>query len=153
MNSRHRENLALGGAILNGLTSSIPILPGTRPIRLSCHDTCHRVGEPLVYRAMRLLAGAHALGPIRHMSQRNVTNAHGWKLGFAEQKNVFRDSLFVDVWVVLVISLLFDHAIPRAAVASKVDERCTFAHITCKGGRIVTKAGRIADQKTLGIFQ
>jgi hypothetical protein len=57
---------------------------------------------------MRLLAGAHALEPVGHMSEGQVVYAHRRKLGFAWQKNVLRGPFFVDVGVVFVRAFLLN---------------------------------------------
>src|SRR5437868_13286276 len=52
-----------------------------------------------------------------------------------------------------MISLLLDDAVARATLASMVEERGFLAHVAREGRSVVAKAGREADQKTLGIFQ
>ena len=47
--------------------------------------------------AMRLLTRAHAVEPIRHVSKRQIVDAHGRKAGFTGQKNIFGPPLFIDI--------------------------------------------------------
>src|SRR6266550_397736 len=101
--------------ILNCLARSIPILFLPLPVGLRRHDACHGVGEPLIHRAMRLLAGTQASEPVSHMVEREVINTHRGKLGFAWKENKLRGPLLVDTWIVFMVALLLDHAIAWAA--------------------------------------
>ena len=67
-----------------------------------------------MYSAMRLLAGAHAVEPIRHVSKRQIVNAHRRKFRFAREKNIFRGPLFIDVSIILVRPALFLESLDTA---------------------------------------
>lgn len=92
-----------------------------------------------MYSAMRLLAGAHAVEPIRHVSKRQIVNAHGRKFRFAREKNIFRGPLFIDVGIILVRPYFLNHLIPRAALSSYVDKRRLLPHIARESLTIVAK--------------
>ena len=79
--------------------------------------------ESVLHCAIGLLPRAHAFEPIGHVSQRQVIDAHGRKLGFPREKNVFRGSRLVDVGVVLMIPFLFDQLVSWTAFASNVHQR------------------------------
>ena len=111
------------------------------------------MGEAVVHRGMRLLARPHALEPIRHMFERAIIDAHGRQFSLTGKQNVFRLSLGVDVVVVLVRTLLFYKLIARAALISDVKQCGVLAHVAVESRSVVSKAGRVADQKAFGIIE
>src|SRR4029077_9897085 len=109
--------------------------------------------ESVLHSAMRLLARAYALEPVGHMPQRSVIDAHGRELRLTGKQNVLRGSIFVDVGVVLVVSIFFGQLIAWAAFAADIGECRFLAHVASEAGRVVAEAGRVADQKALGVLE
>ena len=79
------------------------------------------------------------------MVEREVINTHRGELGFAWKENKLRGPLLVDTWIVFVVALLLDQALPRATLAAVVDEGCLFAHVAGERRSIISKARRVAD--------
>src|SRR5215469_10151527 len=113
------------------------------------------MGESIVHRTMRLLARSHALEPVRHVPKRQVIDAHRRKLvfGLPGKQNILRSPGSVDIRVVFVRALFLDQLIPRAALASDVDERSLLTHVAGETGSVIAEAGRVADQKTFWILK
>src|SRR5216110_1676110 len=109
--------------------------------------------EAVINGAVWLLTRAHALKPVRHVLERAVIDAHRRQFRLAGKKNVLRLPLGIDTVVLLVIALLFDQLIARAALAANIEKRGILAHIAREPGRVVTKAGRVAHKEALGIFE
>src|SRR6478609_1097311 len=109
--------------------------------------------EPVFYGAVRILPRPQAVEPVGHVLERAVVDAHGRQSGFSGEQQVFRLALLIYVGVLLVGSFFFNQFISRAALAANVDQRRLLSHVTGEAGSVVSKAGRVTDEKSFGIFE
>ena len=98
-------------------------------------------------------ARAQALEPVGHVLERQVVDAHRRQLGLARQQHVLRGALGVDVGVALVVALLLDELVARAALAADVHERRLLAHVAREAGRVVAEARRVAHEEALRVLE
>ena len=109
--------------------------------------------ESVLDRSVGLLAAAKALKPVGHVVKVFVAHARGRKPGVSGKRDIFLRALFVDVGIVLVVSLFLDQLVPRAALAADVNQRGLLSHVARKAVRIVAEAGRVARQKAFRVLE
>jgi len=109
--------------IEDGLCFRIPINLFPSPIGARGYHAGHGVGEPVLYRGIRLFAASQTIQPVGHMRGLLIAHPSRRKGLIAGQQNVFDGSPVVDRRVVFVISFFLDQLPSRAAFPTVIDQR------------------------------